>query len=87
LSRILGGKREALRHILPYLSNHRDNQKPLSETTVSMASFQINSALDNTPHWQTLVAEHLIKNAPAHETLVGLATRLLNINFGSIHTS
>ncbi|KXN90613.1 Nitrite reductase [NAD(P)H] [Leucoagaricus sp. SymC.cos] len=68
LSRTLGGKREPLKYILPYLKNHFDNHQPLSEAT-------------------TLVAEHLIKNAPPQETLVGLATRLLNINFGSIHTS
>lgn len=68
LSRIFGGKREPLRYILPYLQDHFDNHKSLSDAT-------------------TLVAEHLIKNAPPEETLLGLATRLLNINFGSIHTS
>ncbi|KAF9452383.1 cytochrome P450 [Macrolepiota fuliginosa MF-IS2] len=68
LSNILGGKKEALRYILPYLQDHLNNRRPLSEAT-------------------TLVAEHLAKSAPPQETLLGLATRLLNINFGSIHTS
>lgn len=35
LSSILGGKKEVLRHILPYLKEHFDSQKPLSETSVS----------------------------------------------------
>ncbi|TFK44689.1 cytochrome P450 [Crucibulum laeve] len=34
-----------------------------------------------------LVTEFLIKSAPPHETIEGIAIRLLNINFGSIHTS
>ncbi|EKM80951.1 hypothetical protein AGABI1DRAFT_119490 [Agaricus bisporus var. burnettii JB137-S8] len=68
LSSIVGGKKEVLRHILPYLKEHFDSQKPLSETSM-------------------LVAEHLKQNAPPQETLLGLATRLLNINFGTIHTS
>lgn len=34
-----------------------------------------------------MVAEFLIKSAPPEETVLGLAVRLLNINFGSIHTS
>ncbi|KAF8161079.1 cytochrome P450 [Crassisporium funariophilum] len=33
------------------------------------------------------VSEHLIASAPPEETIEGLAVRLLNINFGSIHTS
>ncbi|KAH9485405.1 Cytochrome P450 monooxygenase 151 [Psilocybe cubensis] len=34
-----------------------------------------------------LVSEFLIQNAPPQETVEGIAVRLLNINFGSIHTS
>ena len=34
-----------------------------------------------------MVTEFLIKGAPPEETVLGLAVRLLNINFGSIHTS
>ncbi|PPQ67316.1 hypothetical protein CVT25_005900 [Psilocybe cyanescens] len=36
------------------------------------------------PH---LVSEFLIQSAPPQETVEGIAVRLLNINFGSIHTS
>jgi len=34
-----------------------------------------------------LISEYLIQNAPPEERIEGLAVRLLNINFGSIHTS
>jgi len=34
-----------------------------------------------------LVLESLIQSAPSHENVLGLAVRMLNINFGSIHTS
>jgi hypothetical protein len=40
LSRIFGGKREVLRHILPHLKEHFDNHKPLSETSVSRNIFE-----------------------------------------------
>ncbi|KAF8973287.1 cytochrome P450 [Flammula alnicola] len=35
----------------------------------------------------SLVSEYIIQNAPPQETTEGIAVRLLNINFGSIHTS
>lgn len=41
-------------------------------------------SMDEKPN---LVAEFLIKGAPPQETVLGLAVRLLNLNFGSIHTS
>lgn len=45
LSRIFGGKREPLRYILPYLQDHFDNHKSLSDATVSRAFFFVQIAL------------------------------------------
>ncbi|KAF8658273.1 hypothetical protein AX16_002049 [Volvariella volvacea WC 439] len=35
----------------------------------------------------SILAEYLIKNAPPGETTEGIAMRIMNMNFGSIHTS
>ncbi|KAF9012312.1 cytochrome P450 [Cyathus striatus] len=68
LSRILGGKKEALKYVIPFLETYMKERDYMDEKPM-------------------LVCEFLIKNAPPEETIKGLAIRLLNLNFGSIHTS
>ncbi|PPR07416.1 hypothetical protein CVT26_013732 [Gymnopilus dilepis] len=68
LSNILGGKKQPLTYIVPYLKRRIKEGQIITEKS-------------------GLVSEYLIQNAPADESIEGIAVRLLNINFGSIHTS
>ncbi|KDR75911.1 hypothetical protein GALMADRAFT_68551 [Galerina marginata CBS 339.88] len=68
LSSILGGKKVALKFIIPYLKQYMKDRESMAEKP-------------------GLVSEYLIQGAPPDETVEGLAVRLLNVNFGSIHTS
>lgn len=47
LSNILGGKREALRYTLPYLQDHLNNRRPLSEMTVSSCCYRDGSPYES----------------------------------------
>ncbi|KAG6917813.1 hypothetical protein DXG01_000873 [Tephrocybe rancida] len=69
LSSVLGGKKEPLKHIVPFLQRLRATDDGLKEAD------------------EPLVAQFLLRASLPNEPLEGVATRLLNINFGSIHTS
>ncbi|KAF9531618.1 cytochrome P450 [Crepidotus variabilis] len=67
LTSILGGKKQALKYIVPYLEKYKEQ------------------SADQERAW--LLSEHIMCNALPGESVQGIATRLINIEFGSIHTS
>ncbi|KAF5386049.1 hypothetical protein D9615_002542 [Tricholomella constricta] len=69
LSSVLGGKKEPLNFIVPFLRNRLGKEKELQESD------------------ELLIAHFLLQAAPSDEPLEGIAMRLMNLNFGSIHTS
>jgi hypothetical protein len=73
LSTIFRGKAKALKFIVPFLSQLEQERGSREHDSVRLDC--------------STVAELLMAAAPPHETTEGLAIRLLNINFGSIHTS
>ncbi|RDB16772.1 Ent-kaurene oxidase [Hypsizygus marmoreus] len=68
LSSLLGGKKEPLSFIVPYLKKLKKELKSKAQD-------------------EPLIAEFLVRAAPPDESIGGIAMRLMNINFGSIHTS
>ncbi|KAG6830166.1 hypothetical protein H0H92_001895 [Tricholoma furcatifolium] len=68
LSTLLGGKKEPLRHIMPFLQQRR-------------------AAELGVEHDEPLVADFMLRASLPNEPLDGIAMRLMNLNFGSIHTS
>ncbi|KAF9467379.1 cytochrome P450 [Collybia nuda] len=70
LSSLLGGKRDVLKFIVPFLTKYMKERK--KETLEVEAP---------------IIMDFFIEGAPPHETVEGLAMHLININFGSIHTS
>lgn len=86
LSFILGGKKAPLKIMMPFLQRYMKIRETLAEKPV-IKHFHLNRVQILKRYSKALVAEYMIQSAPPEETIKGLAIRLLNINFGSIHTS
>jgi len=88
ISSILGGKKAPLKIMIPYLERYMKIRESLVEKPVIKCPYR-KEYFNFESHFSVkdLISEYLIQNAPPEERIEGLAVRLLNVNFGSIHTS
>ena len=86
LSRVLGGKQAALKYMIPHINQYMIDRQNMHEKPVVLPLLYM-AVHANSISVQSLVLEFLVQSAPSHESVLGLAVRMLNINFGSIHTS
>jgi hypothetical protein len=88
-SYFFGGKKEAVAILIKYLEKHIQDRRNMVEKPVrpkpSARGFHIDSVLLIT---QMLISEFLVRAAPPAELVdpTLLAMRMVNLNFGSIHT-